>query len=244
MPKGRFDNRTAIVKCTSSGNDRAVANILASEGASVVINDVRAGLVDSVVEDIEDAGGSAMRCVADVSVQDKVRAMVSAAVDHFGAVDMLVNNAGILRKSDGLESISLEKWQAVLDVNLTGVSLCTKAVLPIMKERGSGRIVNVSSPAGRSSSVFGGAQYTSSRSRRAWANATHGRGGCRGEHQCRRAHLRPYEYRLGAGAGSVRRTRGHLQADSYGTPGIRRGDGWRHLIPMLRGVLLRHRGHT
>jgi 3-oxoacyl-[acyl-carrier protein] reductase len=84
-------------------------------------------------------------------------------VGRFGTVDSLVNNAGILRSTTPVESIPLAEWELMMTVNVNGVFLCTKAVLPIMKAKRSGKIVNVSSSAGRSTSTFGGAHYTTSK---------------------------------------------------------------------------------
>ncbi len=104
-----------------------------------------------------------MASPADVSDEAQAEAMVAATVEQFGTVDILVNNAGILRTTMPLETISLEEWNLMMTVNVTGVFLCTKAVLPIMKRQRSGKIVNISSSAGRSTSTFGGAHYTTSK---------------------------------------------------------------------------------
>ena len=88
--------------------------------------------------------------------------MVRQAVDHFGTIDILVNNAGILFPTK-IDEITKDEWDRVLNVNLNGVFLCTKAVLRVMKEKGFGRIVNMSSSAGRSVSTVGGAHYTTSK---------------------------------------------------------------------------------
>jgi 3-oxoacyl-[acyl-carrier protein] reductase len=120
-------------------------------------------LAEAVAEEIKAAGGRALVFVADVSNEAEVQAMVDAAVEHFGSVDILVNNAGILRSTTPLEDIPLQEWELMMTINVTGVFLCTKAVLPIMKAKRSGKIVNVSSSAGRSTSTFGGAHYTTSK---------------------------------------------------------------------------------
>lgn len=100
---------------------------------------------------------------ADVANESQVLAMVKATVERFGTVDILVNNAGLLRSTSPLEEIPLDEWELMMLVNVTGVFLCTKAVLPIMKAQRSGKIVNVSSSAGRATSTFGGAHYTTSK---------------------------------------------------------------------------------
>jgi 3-oxoacyl-[acyl-carrier protein] reductase len=163
MSVTRFAGRVAIVTGAGRGMGRATALTLARQGAAVVVNDVRAELVDSVVEEIQAAGGLALGCVADVGDPAQVQGMLSRTLEHFGTVDILVNNAGILRTTAPLEQIPPAEWDEVMAVNVRGVFLCTQAVLPIMKAKRWGKIVNVSSSAGRSTSTFGGAHYTTSK---------------------------------------------------------------------------------
>jgi 3-oxoacyl-[acyl-carrier protein] reductase len=159
----RFAGKVAIVTGAGRGMGRATAVRLAREGAAVVFNDVNARGVESAAEAIRVEGGRAIGHAADVSRESDVEAMVRAALETFGRIDILVNNAGILRSTMPLETISVAEWERVLAVNLTGVFLCTRAVLPTMKERKHGKIVNVSSSAGRTTSTFGGAHYTASK---------------------------------------------------------------------------------
>jgi NAD(P)-dependent dehydrogenase (short-subunit alcohol dehydrogenase family) len=142
---------------------RATALTLAGDGAAVVANDVCRERAEAVAEEIQATGAQAMAYVADVSDEHQVRAMVDTVVQRFGTMDILINNAGILRATSPLESIPLREWELMMAINVTGAFLCTKAVLPIMKTKGSGKIVNVSSSAGRSTSTFGGAHYTTSK---------------------------------------------------------------------------------
>jgi len=163
MSEARFTGQVAIVTGAARGLGKAVALKLASEGAAVVVNDVRRELAEAVVNQIEAAGGQAMASIADVSDEAQVEAMVSATVERFKTVDILVNNAGLMRTTSPLEAVPLEEFQAMMAVNVTGVYLCLKAVLPIMKARRSGKIVNVSSSAGRCMSTFNGPHYTASK---------------------------------------------------------------------------------
>jgi NAD(P)-dependent dehydrogenase (short-subunit alcohol dehydrogenase family) len=163
MHASRFAGKVAIVTGAGRGMGKATALTLARDGAAVLVNDVRRELAQAVVQEIKAAGGQALAYVADVSDEAQVQAMVDATVAQFGTVDILVNNAGILRATTPLETIPWEEWELMLRVNVTGVFLCTKAVLPIMKEKRSGKIVNVSSSAGRTTSTFGGAHYTTSK---------------------------------------------------------------------------------
>lgn len=159
----RLEGRTAIVTGAARGMGRAVAIRLAAEGANVVVNDLMDAGVAAVVAEIEAAGGRGMAAVADVVDYTQVQAMVDAAVARFGAVDILVNNAGILRSTKPLETIPEDEWDLMMAVNVKGVFNCTRAVLPLMKARRSGKILNVSSSAGRCVSTFGGAHYTVSK---------------------------------------------------------------------------------
>jgi len=112
---------------------------------------------------IERDGGSAMAYQADVTNTDEITAMVDATVERFGAVDILVNNAGIQSTPRLLKDITEEQWDRVLKVNLKGVFLCCKAVIPVMMKQNKGRIININSGAGRRMTFFGSADYTASK---------------------------------------------------------------------------------
>jgi 3-oxoacyl-[acyl-carrier protein] reductase len=163
MCVARFSGRVAIVTGAAKGLGKATAFKLACEGAAVIVNDVLKESAEEVANQIKAAGGQAMAYIADVSDEAQVEAMVSAAVKRFKTVDILVNNAGLMRTTSPLEAVPLEEFQAMMAVNVIGVYLCLKAVLPIMKVRRSGKIVNVSSSAGRSMSTFNGPHYTTSK---------------------------------------------------------------------------------
>lgn len=163
MSESRFSGQVAIVTGAARGLGKAVALKLAGDGAAVVVNDVRGELAEAVVNQIEAAGGQAVAHIADVSDEAQVEAMVSATVKRFKTVDILVNNAGMMRTTSPLEAVLLEEFRAMMAVNVVGVYLCLKAVLPIMKARRSGKIVNVSSSAGRCMSTFNGPHYTASK---------------------------------------------------------------------------------
>jgi NAD(P)-dependent dehydrogenase (short-subunit alcohol dehydrogenase family) len=163
MGEARFSGQVAIVTGAGRGLGKAVALRLAADGAAVVVNDVRAGSAEAVAGQIAAAGGQALAHIADVSEEAQVEAMVAAAVERFRTVDILVNNAGLMRTTSPLEAVPLEEFRAMLAVNVIGVYVCLKAVLPIMKARRSGKIVNVSSSAGRCMSTFNGPHYTASK---------------------------------------------------------------------------------
>ena len=158
----RFKGKVAVVTGAAQGMGRTTAERLAAEGAGVVITDINFEVAEEVVSGITRAGGEALAVKADVSKAGDVKEVVDAAVGKFGKIDILINNAGILRRTRFGE-ISEEEWDLVVAVNMKGVFLCSQAVYGIMKERGYGRIVNFSSSAGRSVSTLGGAHYTATK---------------------------------------------------------------------------------
>ncbi|BAC09054.1 3-oxoacyl-[acyl-carrier-protein] reductase [Thermosynechococcus vestitus] len=143
------ETAVAIVTGASRGIGRAIALELAKEGATVVVNYARsAEAALEVVQRIEQQGGTAIAIAADVSVPEQVDTLVAKTVETYGRVDVLVNNAGITRDTLLLR-MSLEDWQAVINLNLTGVFLCTRAVSKLMLKQKRGRIINIASVAGQ-----------------------------------------------------------------------------------------------
>ena len=127
------------------------------------MSDINAEKVTQVVERINVAvEDSALAMRTDVTKENEVADMVEAAIEHYGTVGILVNNAGILYPTR-IDHVTKAEWDEVLDVNLNGSFLCSKAVLPIMKTNNFGRIVNMSSSAGRSVSTLGGVHYTAAK---------------------------------------------------------------------------------
>lgn len=142
-------DKVAIVTGASRGIGRAIALALASEGANVVVNYAASSTAaDEVVAEIAQMGSSAVALQADVSQSEQVDAMLKAVTEKWGRVDVLVNNAGITRDTLLLR-MKPEEWQAVIDLNLTGVFLCTRAVSKLMLKQKSGRIINIASVAGQ-----------------------------------------------------------------------------------------------
>lgn len=158
----RFEGKVAIVTGAGGGMGEVIAAAFASQGACVGVNDVDAEAAQRVVGRIVEHGGKALSIPADVTDSARIEQMVSRTVEAFGSVDILVNNAGVLY-STPVDEISEDEWDRVLDVNLKGVFLCSLAVLPVMKSRKSGKIVNMSSSAGRTTSDLGGAHYTAAK---------------------------------------------------------------------------------
>ncbi len=158
----QLQGKVAIVTGASRGIGRATALALAAEGAQVVVNYASSsGAAESVVEEITAMGGQAIAIAADVSKVDQVDALIDATMEKWGRIDVLVNNAGITRDTLLLR-MKPEDWQAVIDLNLTGVFLCTKAVSKIMLKQRSGRIVNITSVAGQMGNA-GQANYSAAK---------------------------------------------------------------------------------
>lgn len=148
----RFADKVAIVTGSAQGIGREVALGLSREGASVVVADVNLPAAEDCAEAILSAGGSAFAHQMDVTDPVQVDGMVAAAVARFQRIDILVNNAGIGHAKPVLET-TLEEWNRVLAVNLTGQFLCAQAVARVMLGQGRGRIVNVASISGERGGV-------------------------------------------------------------------------------------------
>jgi 3-oxoacyl-[acyl-carrier protein] reductase len=141
--------QVALVTGASRGIGRAIALALAAEGAKVVVNYARSSAAaDEVVEEIAGAGGEALALQADVSQAAEVDSLIQQTIEKFGRLDVLVNNAGITR-DNLLLRMKPEEWQAVIDLNLTGVFLCTRAASKLMLKQRSGRIINIASVTGQ-----------------------------------------------------------------------------------------------
>ena len=142
-------DQVAIVTGASRGIGRAIARALAHSGASVVVNYASSSTAaEQVVAEITAAGGKAIALQADVSQGEQVDSLLNAAIAKWNRVDILVNNAGITRDTLLLR-MKPEDWQAVIDLNLTGVFLCTRAVSKVMLKQRAGRIINIASVAGQ-----------------------------------------------------------------------------------------------
>ena len=161
--EGKLHDHVAIVTGAAQGMGAAIAGRLAAEGAKVVLSDINTEKVAGVAERINAAiEDSALAMRTDVTKEDEVADMVEMTIAHYGTVDILVNNAGILYPTR-IDNVTKAEWDEVLDVNLNGSFLCSKAVLPIMQANNFGRIVNMSSSAGRSVSTLGGVHYTAAK---------------------------------------------------------------------------------
>ncbi|NEO33975.1 MAG: 3-oxoacyl-[acyl-carrier-protein] reductase [Symploca sp. SIO3C6] len=148
-PSQSLSDQVAIVTGASRGIGKAVALALAAEGAKVVINYASSSeAAEQVVAAISEAGGEALALQADVSKFEQVEALIKDTLNKLGRIDILVNNAGITR-DNLLLRMKPEDWQAVINLNLSGVFFCTKVVSKIMLKQRSGRIINIASIAGQ-----------------------------------------------------------------------------------------------
>jgi acetoacetyl-CoA reductase len=159
---GRLDGKFALITGASRGIGRAIALELASAGASVALN-YRSGEAEAqaVAEEIAKLGGTTMLVQADVANKEQARGMVKKVAEHFGRLDVLVNNAGITRDRT-LRKMTDDDWDAVITTNLGSVYYTVSAAMPIMVEQQYGRIVNISSYVGQAGN-FGQANYGASK---------------------------------------------------------------------------------
>ena len=142
---GMLNEKVAIVTGAGRGIGRGIVEKLAALGARVVISDIDEG---SAQETARDIGSQAVGLRVDVTSKASVEAMVQEVMDHFGRVDVLVNNAGWDKVGPFLESDESD-WEKIIEINLYGMLHCCKAVLPVMVAQGSGKVVNIGSDAGR-----------------------------------------------------------------------------------------------
>ncbi|MFQ5820039.1 MAG: SDR family NAD(P)-dependent oxidoreductase [Candidatus Heimdallarchaeota archaeon] len=162
-PKYDLTGKVAIVTGAGRGMGEATSKLLAAHGAIVNVNDIDRKRAERVATEIIQQDGTAVAMPADVADYGQVFQMVETVLKTYGRTDILVNNAGILRRRASIEEISSDEWDLVFNVNAKGVFNCSKAVMRIMKQQQSGKIVNISSSAGRSTSELGGAHYTASK---------------------------------------------------------------------------------
>jgi len=153
----QLKDRVAIITGGARGIGRAIAEAFAAEGARLALADVDRAALEAAAGDL-----GALAVPTDVSDEEAVRAMVEATVRRYGRIDILVNNAGICPLTQ-FESISHAEWDRVLAINLTGAFLCCQAAAPHMRDAGYGRIINISSVAGKMGGVTVGVHYAASK---------------------------------------------------------------------------------
>jgi NAD(P)-dependent dehydrogenase (short-subunit alcohol dehydrogenase family) len=156
MTKLRFEQRVAVITGAGRGLGRTYALLLASKGAKVVVNDpggnikgdvIEATPAETVVQEIKAAGGEAVVCTESVATREGGRAIIQAALDHYGRIDILIHNAGNVRRGS-MKEMTYEDFDAVLDVHLRGAFHVVRPAFPIMCKAGYGRVVLTSSIGG------------------------------------------------------------------------------------------------
>ena len=140
---------TAVVTGAAQGIGAGIAHRLARAGAQVAVADLNAENAEAAAGKLNSEGLNAFALLADVSRRDSVEELIRKTLDRTGQIDILVNNAGIAGRAAPIWEQSDDDWQSVIDVNLSGVFLCCRAVMPHMRERDYGRIINISSVAGK-----------------------------------------------------------------------------------------------
>jgi NAD(P)-dependent dehydrogenase (short-subunit alcohol dehydrogenase family) len=163
----RFQGKVALIAAAGAGIGRATAMIVAREGGTVVGVDVEPAALDRLTADVAAAGGRALALRADALDATAVEGVVRRTVDAYGRIDILINAVGgstiVSRPAATLDELSLEEWQALLHFNLTATFLLTHAVVPVMKRQGAGKIVNLSSIAGRGRSQSSSSAYATAK---------------------------------------------------------------------------------
>jgi len=144
-----FSGKVAIVTGASSGIGKCVAELYAKEGAAVILSDINEASGEKTAEQIRLAGGKACFIPADLSESSACRRMVEAALEKFGRLDYACNNAGIGGENNPTADYSLEGWQQIIAINLSGVFYCMKYEIPAMLQTGGGAIVNMASVLGQ-----------------------------------------------------------------------------------------------
>lgn len=156
----QFEGRTAIITGSSRGIGKAIAEKLGKLGANIVLNATSEAVLETAKE-LEAMGIKVATAIGDIRKTEDVKALINTAVEKFGGIDILINNAGITRDKP-MALMSEDDWDVVLDINLKGSFLCTKAAAKLMLKKRYGRIVNISSVAGAYGNA-GQANYSASK---------------------------------------------------------------------------------
>jgi 3-oxoacyl-[acyl-carrier protein] reductase len=158
----RLEGKVALVTGGGRGLGEAICRNLAREGAHIAVSDINLADAERVAVAIKQMGRNSVAIRADVSLQKEVKAMVARTIEALGTVDILVNNAGICHQGS-VADMSEETWDKVLDVNLKGTFLCSREVMPTLKQKRSGKIINLGSLAGQVGGLVVGANYAVSK---------------------------------------------------------------------------------
>lgn len=163
MGTSNIADKVVVITGASSGIGESTAKLLARHGAKVVLGARRKDRLDTAVKEISAAGGKAISVAVDVTKRAEVEALIKAAVDGFGRVDVIVNNAGIMPIAP-IDALKIEEWDRMIDVNLKGVLYGVAGVLPIMQNQEQGHIINLASVFGIKVFAPGGVVYCATKS--------------------------------------------------------------------------------
>lgn len=147
-------DKVVVITGSSSGLGEATARYLSERGAKIVLGARRKDRLDVIVKDITAYNGQAIAVKTDVTVRDDVEALVTAAIEKFGKVDVLINNAGIMSLSS-INQLKIDEWDRMIDINIKGVLYGVAAALPHFEKQGYGHFINISSVAGHKVSPLG-----------------------------------------------------------------------------------------
>lgn len=142
-----INGKVVVITGASSGLGEATARLLSSQGAIVVLGARRTDRLESLVSELSSDGAKAMAVTTDVTDREQVRKLVDTAVGNYGRIDVMINNAGLMQQSP-LESLKVDEWDHMIDINIKGVLYGIAAALPYMQKQKSGHVINVSSVAG------------------------------------------------------------------------------------------------
>jgi NADP-dependent 3-hydroxy acid dehydrogenase YdfG len=156
-----IEGKVVVITGASSGLGEATARLLSAEGASVVLGARRVERIQYLASELTGSGGKALAVATDVTDSDQVKKLVEAAVQTYGRIDVMLNNAGLMPHSP-LERLKVEDWDRMIDVIIKGVLYGIAAALPYMKEQKTGHIINISSVAGHKVGP-GGAVYSATK---------------------------------------------------------------------------------
>ena len=167
MTNGTLSGRNAVITGGGRGIGAAIAEALAEAGAQVLVAARSADQVDAVASSLRDRGLQALATTCDVAEAESIEALAGTAAQEIGEVHILVNNAGIATSAP-LHHLSLEEWNRIITINVTGTFLCTKAFAPAMAKRGWGRVINIGSVLSRTGANM--SPPTPPRSTRCWGS--------------------------------------------------------------------------
>jgi len=158
----KLQDQVAIVTGAGSGMGKAIATLFAQEGAKVVVADINQAGIEEVVAEIRENGGTALGALVNMADETQVQAMIDTAVEQYGSLDILINNAGIMDNFVPVADVSNDLWERVISVNLKGPFMASRAALSVMLKQSKGVIVNTASVGGLFG-TRGGASYTISK---------------------------------------------------------------------------------